>query len=57
MKRGYVSHAQADVPSMHKLLADLFAIPYPNKAVEHAALLVDLFHADAGLHSVYIYSP
>ena len=43
VKRGYVSHAQADVPSMHKLLAHLFAIPYPNKAVENAALPLDMF--------------
>jgi hypothetical protein len=43
VKRGYVSHAQADVPSVHKLLAHLFAIPYPNKAVENAALPLDIF--------------
>ncbi|MFO0593208.1 MAG: hypothetical protein U0441_37035, partial [Polyangiaceae bacterium] len=43
VKRGYVSHAQADVPGLHKLIAHLFALPYPNRAVENAALPLDMF--------------
>lgn len=43
VKRAYVSHAQADVPSLHKLVAHLFALPYPNQTVANAALLLDMF--------------
>ena len=43
MKRGYVSHAHTDVSAVHKLIANVFALPYPNVAVEGAALPLDLF--------------
>jgi DNA-binding beta-propeller fold protein YncE len=45
LKRGYVSHAQADVSSLHKLIAHIFAVPYPNLEVANAALPLDMFTA------------
>jgi hypothetical protein len=56
VKRGYVSHAQADVPSVHKLLAHIFAIPYANKHVEDAALPLDMFTSTPD-YTPYTYVP
>lgn len=43
VKRGYVSHTHFDVPSLHKLFAHLYGIPYNNQTVADAALPLDLF--------------
>jgi hypothetical protein len=43
LKRGYVSHAHVDVSAVHKLIAHLFALPYPNVEVQNAALPLDMF--------------
>ncbi|MFT3775784.1 MAG: alkaline phosphatase family protein [Minicystis sp.] len=45
VKRGYVSHAMIDISSVHKLIAHIFAKPYPNVEVEAAALPLDAFTA------------
>ncbi len=43
MKRAYVSHAHVDISSVHKLIAHVFALPYPNVEVANAALPLDMF--------------
>jgi hypothetical protein len=43
LKRAYVSHQHLDVSSIHKLIAHIFALPYPNVEVENAALPLDMF--------------
>ncbi len=43
LKHGYVSHALTGVASVHKLIAHIFALPYPNAVVEGAALPLDMF--------------
>ena len=43
LRRGYTSHANIDISSVHKLIAHIFAIPYPNALVEDAALPLDMF--------------
>lgn len=43
VKIGHVSHAVSDISSIHKLLAHIFGLPYPNVAVAKAALPLDLF--------------
>jgi hypothetical protein len=43
VKRGYVSKTHMDIASLHKLVAHVFGIPYPNAIVASAALPVDLF--------------
>jgi hypothetical protein len=43
LKRAYVSHQHLDVSSVHKLIAHIFALPYPNLEVESAALPLDMF--------------
>jgi DNA-binding beta-propeller fold protein YncE len=43
LKRKYVSHTHVDVSSVHKLIAHVFALPYPNVEVEKAALPFDMF--------------
>jgi hypothetical protein len=43
VKRHYVSHAHADISSVHKLIAHILALPYPNQQVADAALPLDLF--------------
>jgi hypothetical protein len=43
VKRGYVSHTHIDVSSIHKLIAHVFGLPYPNVEVANAALPLDLF--------------
>lgn len=43
IKRGYMSHTHVDVSSIHKLLAHVLALPYPNREVADAALPLDAF--------------
>jgi hypothetical protein len=43
VKRGYVSHAHVDISSVHKIIAHVFALPYPNQEVAAAALPLDMF--------------
>jgi hypothetical protein len=43
VKRAYVSHAHVDIASVHKLIAHIFALPYPNQEVAAAALPLDMF--------------
>ncbi len=43
VKRGYVSKGHYDMPSVHKLLAHIYGIPYLNEAVARAALPLDAF--------------
>ncbi len=43
VKRGYVSHTHLDVSSIHKLVAHVFGLPYPNVEVANAALPLDVF--------------
>ncbi len=43
VKRGYVSKGHYDVSSIHKLIAHIFGIAYPNDAVAHAAIPFDAF--------------
>jgi DNA-binding beta-propeller fold protein YncE len=56
MKRGYVSHTHTDVAAVHKLIAHVFAIPYPNVGVESAALPLDMF-TGAPDYTPYDYVP
>ena len=43
VRRGHVSRTHMDVSSIHKLLAHVYGIPYPNAIVAGAALPLDLF--------------
>lgn len=43
IKRGYVAKGHYDVASIHKLLAHVFAKPYPNEMVARAALPLEAF--------------
>ena len=43
LKRAYVSHSHVDISSVHKLIAHVFALPYPNLEVANAALPLDMF--------------
>lgn len=43
LKRGYVSTTHVDVASVHKLIAHIYAIPYPNVQVQNAPLPLDMF--------------
>lgn len=43
VRRGYVSHTNSDVSSMHKIIAHVLGLPYPNVQVENAALPYDMF--------------
>jgi phospholipase C len=43
VKRGYVLHTHTTVSSLHKIIANVLAIPYPNVEVEHAAIPFDAF--------------
>jgi phospholipase C len=45
IKRGYVSHTNVDVSAIHKIIAHLLAIPYPNRLVADAAIPYDMFSA------------
>jgi hypothetical protein len=43
IKRGYVSKQHIGVSSIHKMIANIFAIPYASSTVAGAALPLDLF--------------
>lgn len=43
VKRGYVSHTNVDVSAIHKIIAHVLAIPYPNQLVADAAIPFDMF--------------
>ncbi len=43
VKRGYVSHAHYDPPSLHKLFAHILGLPYNNAMVANAAVPFDMF--------------
>src|SRR5262249_34259041 len=43
VNRGFVSHHHLDISSVHKLIAHICAIPYPNIQVANAALPLDMF--------------
>lgn len=43
VRRGYVSKTHIDVPSIHKLMAHVFGLPYPNVQVQNAGLPLDMF--------------
>jgi DNA-binding beta-propeller fold protein YncE len=43
LKRGYISHSHVHIASVHKLIAHLFALAYPNLEVANAALPLDMF--------------
>ncbi|MBI4955692.1 MAG: hypothetical protein HY908_26975 [Myxococcales bacterium] len=56
LKRGYVSHQHIDIASVHKLVAHLFGLPYPNLQVANAALPLDMFTATPD-YAPYEYLP
>ncbi|MFI5298141.1 MAG: alkaline phosphatase family protein [Polyangiales bacterium] len=56
VKRGYVSKTHADVSSIHRLIANIFGIPYPNAIVEHAAVPFDIFTSTPD-YTPYTYLP
>jgi len=43
VRRGYVSKTHMDIASLHKLVANVFGVPYPSISVANAALPFDLF--------------
>ena len=43
VRRAYVSKTHTDVSSMHKIVAHVLGLPYPNIQVENAALPYDMF--------------
>jgi hypothetical protein len=56
LKRAYVSHAHLDIASVHKLIAHVFALPYPNADVANAALPFDMFTSTPD-YTPYTYAP
>jgi hypothetical protein len=56
VKRGYVTHAHVDIASVHKLIAHLFGLPYPNVEVASAALPLDAFTSTPD-YTPYDYKP
>jgi hypothetical protein len=43
IKRGYVSHGHYATPSIHKLFAHIFGVPYRNQTIANAPLPLDMF--------------
>lgn len=43
VKRSYVSKTLIDVPSLHKIIAHVYGLPYPNVQVKNAGLPLDMF--------------
>jgi hypothetical protein len=43
IKRGYVSKTNIDVSSLHKMIAHIYGLPYPNIQVARAGLPLDMF--------------
>ena len=56
VKHGYVSKQHIDVSSIHKILAHVFGLPYPNDVVANAALPIDLF-ASTPDYTPFVYQP
>jgi hypothetical protein len=56
VKRGYVSKTHMDIASIHRILAHVLGLPYPNAIVASAALPLDLFSGTPDL-SPYTYTP
>jgi hypothetical protein len=56
IKRGYVSKQHIDVSSIHKLVAHVYGIAYPNTLVANAALPLDLFTSTPD-YTPYTYAP
>jgi hypothetical protein len=56
IKHGYVSKQHLGVASMHKMIAHLFGIPYPNDMVANAPLPLDLFSSTPDV-TPYTYTP
>jgi hypothetical protein len=56
IKRGYVSNTHTDVPSIAKILAHVFGLPYPNGLVARAGLPFDLFTSTPD-YTPYTYTP
>ncbi len=56
IKRGYVSHTHIDTASIHKMLAHIFGLPYPNAVVAKAGLPLDLFTSVPDV-TPYTYKP
>jgi hypothetical protein len=56
IKRGYVSKQHIGVSSIHKLIANIFGIPYASSTVENAALPLDLFTSTPD-YAPYAYLP
>ncbi len=56
IKHGYVSKTHMDVPSIAKIVAHVFGIPYPNGVVARAALPLDLFTSTPD-YTPYTYTP
>jgi hypothetical protein len=43
IKRRYVSHAHYDLASVHKLISDIYGLPYRNTVLANAPLPLDIF--------------
>ena len=43
VKRGYVSKTLIDVSALHKIIAHVYGLPYPNIQVKNAGLPLDMF--------------
>jgi hypothetical protein len=56
VKRGYVSQTHIDVPSLHKIFAHVFGLPYNNLEVKNAGLPFDAFTATPD-YTPYTYKP
>ncbi len=56
IKHGYVSKQHLGVASMHKMIAHIFGIPYPNDMVANAPLPLDLFSSTPDV-TPYTYTP
>jgi hypothetical protein len=56
IKRGYVSKTHMDVPSIAKIVAHVFGLPYPNGVVARAAMPFDLFTSTPD-YTPYTYTP
>jgi phospholipase C len=56
IRRGYVSHTAVGTASIHKLIAHIFAKPYPSESVANAAIPFDAFTGTPD-YTPYTYSP
>ncbi len=56
VKRAYVTSTHIDVPSLHKIFAHVFGLPYPNLDVMNAGLPYDAFTSTPDF-TPYTYTP